>query len=214
VKRKLLFEDADVRIQGTVELETGRSTIYEFELLAESYRETANRAVEALASDEAFLNRGYGSIAFRAWPIIFLYRQALELTLKAIIIAGAPMIEYHGGEIDMRIVYSEHNFEKLRPMVEQVMEQMRFGWNFDVAGLRSLQDFRKLLAEFDDFDPTSTVCRYPVNGAGKPSMDNARCFNLFKFAAAIDTVLEAIAIAPNTIDTTVDQYFSYAHEMT
>lgn len=212
MRKKLLFEETDIRIHGAVSLETGRCTVYEFELLAESYRETANRSVEALAKDDVFLSRGYGSIAFRVFPIIFLYRQSLELTVKAIILAGAPLVEYHGDPVDLRLVYREHNFEKLRPIVEKVMEALGFDWDFRIAGLRSLRDFRRLLAEFDEFDPTSTVCRYPVDGVGNPSMDDTRCFNLFKFAAAMDSILEALEIVPGAAKTTVDQYFSYLYE--
>jgi hypothetical protein len=210
---KILFGETDIRIRGAVSLETGRDATYEFELLAESYHQTANVAVEALAKDERFESMGWGSVSFRAFPVVFLYRQALELLIKGIIVAGAPMVELDGGDVDMSVVYSEHNFEKLRPMVEKVMEAMGFGWDFDVPALRSLKDFRRLLSEFDQFDPTSTVCRYPVDGGGNPSMEDTRCFNLFRFAETMDSILEALAIAPGAISATVDQYLSHLQEM-
>lgn len=212
MRRKLLFERTDVRIQGTVSLETGRDTIYEFELLSDSYRETANRAVEALATDAAFLNRGYGSASFRAFPVIFLYRQALELILKAIIVAGAPAIECERRDIDVGTEYKHHSFERLRPLVELILETTGFGWNFGVPHLRSLEEFRKVLAEFDEFDPTSTLCRYPVDGAGNASFDEARCFNLFTFADTMDSILEALSVAPGAISASVEQYLSYIAE--
>jgi hypothetical protein len=126
--------------------------------------------------------------------------------VKGIIVAGAPLTEFLGEPIDMRIVYKEHNFEKLRPLVEKVMEATGFVWDFGVSGLRSVQDFRRLLAEFDEFDPNSTICRYPVDGIGNPSMKSVRRFDLFGFAEMMDAMLEALSVAPGAIGLTVDQY--------
>lgn len=207
-KTRLLFEETDIRLLGAVSLETGRDAAFEFELLAESYHLTANAAVEALAANDSFQRAGWGSIAFRAFPVIFLYRQALELTVKAIIISGAPLAEYHGDKIDRGVLYREHNFEKLRPFAETVMKSVGFGWDFGVPRLASLSDFRRLLAEFDQFDPSSTTCRYPVDGSGKPSFGGTRTFNLYKFAETMDSILEALAVAPGAISSTIDEYFS------
>jgi len=81
-----------------------------------------------------------------------------------------------------------------------------------VPHLRSLEEFRKVLAEFDGFDPTSTLCRYPVDGAGNPSIDEARCFNLFTFADTMDSILEALSVAPGAISASVEQYLSHIAE--
>src|SRR4051794_23381607 len=101
MKEKILFAETNIRMRGAVSLETGRDAAFEFELLAESYRDTANVAVQALADDDAFARAGWGSIAFRAFPVIFLYRQALELLVKSIIVAGTPLLEFHGDSIDI-----------------------------------------------------------------------------------------------------------------
>jgi hypothetical protein len=69
-----------------------------------------------------------------------------------------------------------------------------------------------LLAEFDEFDPTSAVSRYPVDTAGKPTMAKARCVNLFDFAMTIDAVLGILDHAPGTIHALVEDYPSYAAE--
>ena len=143
---------------------------------------------------------------------IFLYRQALELILKAIIVAGAPAIDDEHGDSARSAVYKQHNFEKLRPWVEAVMEVMGLSYDFGVPHLRSREEFRKILADFDQFDPTSTVCRYPVDAGGNPSIDGVRCFNLFTFSKTLDGILEALSVAPGVISAAVEQYSTYLVE--
>src|ERR1044071_2561543 len=192
VKKRRLFENDDHSAGGGIYLQTGRMPPpFEFELLSDAYRETAAVAVQALAHDEMFIRAGAGSTAFRALSVIFLYRQALELILKSIILTGARVLDAE--EAALQIALKEHNFEKLRPLIEQVLSATGLGCNFGVAGLRSLADFRRLLAEFDAFDPNSTVCRYPVDNSGNPAIEVERTFNLFNFAEAIDEKLEALS---------------------
>jgi len=73
-----------------------------------------------------------------------------------------------------------------------------------IAGLYCLADFRRLLSEFDAFDPNSTVCRYPVDGAGNPAIEPERTFNLFNFAEALDQKLEALSVAPGAVAAMLD----------
>src|SRR5438045_3502838 len=107
MKRKTLFKDTDIRIAGSVSLQNGWIAAVEFGMLAESYREAAQAAVNALADDGVFTHSISTAQGFRAYPAIFLYRQALELTLKGILVAGSDLVEYEGGAIDLVALY--HN---------------------------------------------------------------------------------------------------------
>jgi hypothetical protein len=202
VKSRRLFDNDDHPAGGNIYLQTGRMPAFEFELLSDAYRETAAVAVQALARDENFIRARAGSTAFRALPVIFLYRQALELLLKSIILTGACLLDSH--DTAQQVVLKEHNFEKLRPLIEQVIEGSGLGWNFGVTGLHCLADFRRLLSEFDAFDPNSTVCRYPVDGAGNPAIEPERTFNLFNFAEALDQKLAALSVAPGAVAAVLD----------
>lgn len=212
MKKKTLFKDTDIRIAGSVSLQNGWITAAEFGMLAESYREAAQAVVNTLADDEVFTHSISLRQGIRAYPVFFLYRQALELTVKGIIVAGMELVEFQGESIDMEALYRNHNFEKMRPDLERVMEAMGWGWNLGIPGFTTVGDFRRLLAEFDEFDPTSAVSRYPVDTTGKPTMAEARCVNLFDFAMTIDAVLEVLDHAPGTIHGLVEDYLSYAAE--
>jgi hypothetical protein len=211
MKEKTLFKDSDIRIGGSVTLKNGWDAAIEFGILAEAYRESAQATVSALAADDVFSRLISAHQSFRAYPVFFLYRQALELTLKGIILAGADLIALEG-EVDQAALYRNHNFERLRPDVEKVFEAIGWGWNFGIPGFQNIKDFRRLLSEFDEFDGTSTVCRYPVNGDGTPSIENGRCVNLFDFAETIDAVLEAMSHVPDTVQTLAEEYMSNLSE--
>lgn len=202
VNKRRLFENADHPAGGGIYLQTGRMPPFEFELLSDAYRETAAVAVQALARDDRFIRARAGSTAFRALPVIFLYRQALELLLKSIILTGSCVLDSE--EVVQDVVLKEHNFERLRPFIEQVIDATGLGWNFGVAGLHSVGDFRRLLSEFDAFDPNSAVSRYPVDGAGNPAIEVERAFNLFNFAEALDEKLEALSVTPGAVAAVLD----------
>jgi hypothetical protein len=210
--KKMLFKDTDIRLAGSISLRNGWIAAVEFGMMAEAYREAAQAAVNALSEDEIFTHSSSTAQGFRAYPVIFLYRQALELTLKGIIVAGSDLVEYEGGEINLVALYHNHNFEKMRPDVERVFEAMGWDWNLGIPDFTTVGDFRKTLAEFDEFDGTSAVCRYPVNTDGTPSMEKERCINLFEFALTIDALLEVLEHAPGTIHALAEDYLSYAAE--
>ncbi|HEX7151291.1 MAG TPA: hypothetical protein VF618_07365 [Thermoanaerobaculia bacterium] len=212
MSRKTLFKDTDIRIAGSVALQNGWIAAVEFGMMAEAYREAAQAAVNALSEDEVFTHSISTAQGFRAYPVIFLYRQALELTLKGIIVAGSELMAYQGSEIDLVTLYHNHNFEKMRADVERVFEAMGWDWNLGIAGFTTINDFRRVLAEFDEFDGTSAVCRYPVNTDGSPSMKQERCINLFDFAMTIDALLEVLEHTPGTIHALAEDYLNYAAE--
>lgn len=212
MKIRTLFKDTDVRIAGSVALQNGWDAAVEFGMLADSYREAAQAVVNTLSADGVFPQSISTGNSFRAYPAFFLYRQALELTLKGIIVAGSELMEYEGRPVDMKALYQSHNFEKMRLDVERVFEATGWGWNFDIIGLRSVEDFRRLLAEFDEFDGSSSACRYPVDSAGKPSFAEQRSVNLYDFAETIDALLEVLGHTPTTIGGLVDEYLSYCAE--
>lgn len=204
VKRKTVFKDADMRDVGSVTLQNGWDAAYEFGLLSRCYHEAACAAVEALSKNEYFMQSMSTNASFRAFPVIFLYRQALELALKGVIVAGEDMLVVHGVPLDLREVYSSHSFGKLRPYVEAVFKAIGYGFDFGIKGYKSVEGFRKLLSEFDEFDATSTACRYPVDRAGNPSLQNWRCINIFDFAKEMDAILTILTDVPGIVKNDVD----------
>lgn len=92
------------------------------------------------------------------YPIVFLYRQHLELALKSIrrqaqLLLDLPSSDGPGHKLDRL-------WRECRPLLEQL---------FDDEPV-SLQAFEDRIAEFSELDPTSTAFRYPVGLDGRPSV--------------------------------------------
>jgi len=112
-------------------------------------------------------------------------------------VAGMDLVEFQGESIDMEALYRNHNFEKMRATGARYrsdglgLEPRHSGLHHDLATSDGW------LAEFDEFDPTSAVTRYPVDTTGKPTMAEARCVNLFDFAMTIAPFLKSGPCARN-----------------
>src|SRR5882724_6891681 len=111
-KRKLFIDDG--RTHGTVILNWHGTPEKEFTYVAEAFRVTAQEAVSKLKRSRRLGSNGSPIEDFRAYPIIFLYRHALELYMKAILLVGSDMLAINGeAEIDRQRILSTHNLEGL-----------------------------------------------------------------------------------------------------
>lgn len=109
MKRKLFDKG---RSHGRVILNYDGSPEGELTLFAEAFHLTAKEACTTLRQNPHF---GLDHIDFRAYPIVFLYRHALELYMKALILEGAPMLEIRGtGSIDRDRLLKTHSLDHLK----------------------------------------------------------------------------------------------------
>ena len=81
-----------------------------------AYREAADNLVEAFRS-----RRGYSDAD--ACPIVFLYRQAVELYVKAIVLWGSGLVRLQSGEeLNADKLLTTHEFSKLLPAMRRVFK--------------------------------------------------------------------------------------------
>ena len=120
----------------------------------EGYRTAADRLVEVTAADRTLLDAVI-------YPIVFLYRQYLELSLKAMI-----------RDLDVLL---EHN--RRPPTVHglpPLFDRFRSGFSEFCRNLgESMPDVSRIASvinEFHDADPSSVVFRYPEDKDGQPSL--------------------------------------------
>jgi len=90
------------------------------------------------------------------YPILFLYRHALEINLKYI-------INFYGRHVEVEPVWDTHDFEKLWPSFLQVLD--RFGTDDPD---RADQYVGAIIAQFGKVDPRSFSYRYPCDRTGTP----------------------------------------------
>ncbi len=105
-----------------------------------------------------------------AIPIVYLYRHALELYLKGIILAGNHLMEQAGKGLTATQIqkllnrsHGGHGLLHLVPFVQKVCQFV--GWvdiPEDYAPIKTFDDIRALVADIDKVDPGSFTFRYPT----------------------------------------------------
>lgn len=178
---------------GMVVLNWQESAKDEIRFVAAAYHQVAREAIAALRGNSCFGTDGIPIEDFRAYPIVFLYRHALELHMKAVILAGAPMLMVRSMKpTDERRILSTHRLEDLLPEVEQVFTAYEWKWDFGNSYCRSVEDFRTMINEIHTIDVGSYAFRYPIKKDGTASLPSHFRFDLFEFCGVLDKILPAL----------------------
>jgi hypothetical protein len=156
----------------------------EFHMYALAFKEAARSLARRKRID--------GFFDFHAFPILFLYRQALELYFKAILLGdGAEILRNAGKPCPTRteILGANHSLEKLLPNIRLVFQTV--GWENDwkIKGLNGFDDFEKIVQEFSKFDPLSQASRYPIKKDGTAWIPGHFTFNLKEASRTLNKVL-------------------------
>jgi hypothetical protein len=192
MKKKSLFVDKG-RPHGTVVLNWHGSPEREFRFFAEAFRLVAQEAVAALRNNPRFGLCGSPLDDFRTYPVVFLYRHALELYMKAVILVGSPMLGVKGQpEVHRQQLKTTHSLDVLRQDLERVFEAYEWEWDLGTPHFRSLEDFRKTIAELEAVDAGSYAFRYPLDTKGGASLPPHFRFNLFEFCEVLDSLFPAL----------------------
>jgi hypothetical protein len=117
---------------------------------------------------------------YLVYPIVFGYRQALEVALKHLLSKGSQFI-------DGKVKVTGHSLLRLwaqcRPMLEKVWPD---------GGSEELDAVEGVLKQFEAKDPGSTVFRYPLTLEGAPSLPNAEQINIVNFAEVAERAFALI----------------------
>lgn len=121
------------------------------------------------------------------YPVVFVYRQYLELRLKELTIASGRLLD------EPWEVPKEHNLMRLWAVLRPRMEEV---WPDDWCR-EEMDTVEEKLREFCSFDPGSQGFRYPVDKVRKPSLAGLRYINvrhLKDMMAGISRVIEGASL--------------------
>lgn len=134
---------------------------------ADGYKEAADIVVERI-------KEGYGHQDFLVYPIMFLYRQYLELTIKCLIRKAWSLLNENEAD-DL----GSHDIRRYWRMCRVLLERVAPGDSVEELG-----HIGRLIDEFGEYDPTSFSFRYPVTKPDKktnertPTLQNLESINL------------------------------------
>src|SRR4030095_3076763 len=131
---------------------------------------------------------------YEGYPILFLYRHALELYLKDIVYRGAQLLGLISDEKpNTEKLLTNHKLIRLLPTIEAIFRAVEWKWDFEVSGLKSFDDFADLIREIEKIDPQSYRFRYPVNTTGEAALSKHFVVNVVNFGKKMDSVLDLLS---------------------
>lgn len=168
----------------------------EIHLYAQSLQKAAKSLVEELKP-----KRSPGT-AWDVCPIIWLYRQALELHLKALVGEGSNFLE---SKTDPISLYRTHSLRWLTQIACQVIK--RVGWESDFVceGISNLTEFSSLVNEIDSLDPVSCAVHLARGSNHGSAAQTFEEIDAVQFAKKLDALLELLDVTADALAETWDQ---------
>jgi len=140
---------------------------------ARSFRMAANKLAGALEVASGPFSQ------FDACPVVFLYRHAFELNLKALVLgAGGNFLPTKPDPIS---VSKSLSLSWLQQFVCQIVTALKWEGSFKCDGIENLADFKAVIEDIDSVDPGPHSFRYPEVP-----------FNIREFATKVDALLELL----------------------
>ena len=155
----------------------------EFGHYAGAFHDAGKLLVNQLAE-----SKGYRDL--QACPIVFLYRHALELYMKQIIITGNSLLRLSRKKPVLEVKDIGHDqLSKLVPVIKTIFDAVDWEWELDIEGISSEEEFQKFLEDFEKIDPNSISFRYPTSKNGKATLPKHFVFDVIDFSKKLDPIL-------------------------
>lgn len=142
---------------------------------ADGYKKAADALVEHIKNNRH-------EIDFLVFPVVFLYRQYIELRLKDLIINGSELLDI------FTKLPTHHKIGKLwqrcKPLLKKIYKDSPF---------KDLNEIENYIEQFAETDPLATAFRYPTDKEGNPSLPHLSHINLrhlFDIIQKISTLLD------------------------
>jgi hypothetical protein len=123
-------------------------------------------------------------------PVVFMYRHAVELHLKAIVLGDAG--NFLATRPDALSVHKTHSVSWLAQFVCQILTAVKWEIDFNCDGIENLADFKAVIEEVNAVDAGSYVFRLLVRAEGQDSVPGRGTPTIRDFARRMDALLELL----------------------
>ncbi|HKS73011.1 MAG TPA: hypothetical protein VJQ82_07420 [Terriglobales bacterium] len=124
------------------------------------YKEGGDRLVAQIVDEQRHQD-------LLVYPIVFLYRQYLELAIKGLIRQSQRLLD------EPVQIPQNHQIDQLWDQCSKLLQQVSPG-----DSVEEQKHIGRLIREFRTVDPWATAFRYPVDKKGTPSLLGLRHINL------------------------------------
>ncbi|GAB6904200.1 conserved hypothetical protein [Desulfosarcina cetonica] len=132
------------------------------------------------------------------YPIIFLYRQYIELRLKEIIQEGRNFLGDEGSYPKHHRLH--HLWDTVKSIIMRIYNLSDEPNEFDLIG--------KLVSDFKKFDPDSSSFRYPAGRRGNKPLKEISYINIRQFV----DVINEISIFLEGVSSEISVFIDHNHE--
>ncbi len=168
----------------------------EIHLYARSLQKAAKSLVQTLEPEQS------PGTAWDVCPIIWLYRQALELHLKALVGEGSNFLK---SKTDPISLYRTHSLRWLAQIVCQVIKVVGWESDFVCEGVSSLTEFSALVNEIESLDAVSCAVHFASGRDHGSAEQTFQKISAVQFARKLDALLELLDVTADALAATWDQ---------
>ena len=164
------------------------------------YARSYHKAAKALAGS---LQTGTGPFnECDVSPVVFIYRHALELQLKALVLGEGG--NFLATKPDALSIYRTHSVSWLAQFACQIIAALKWENDFKCDGIDTLADFKVVVEELNSVDPGSYVFRLPVSAEGQDASSGRDKPTFGEFAGRMDALLELLDSTADALAATWD----------
>jgi hypothetical protein len=143
--------------------------------------------------------------AWDACPVVLLYRQAVELHLKALVGEGSNFLKER---TDPLTLYKTHALRWLAQIVCQIIKAVRWESEFKCEAVTNLADFSALVSELEALDPVSCAVHSSSRRSDGWVPHQLQPPNVVRFAKKLDGLLNLLDATTDALAATGDQQVS------
>ena len=153
-------------------------------LYARSFHTAAKKLAGALELDSGPFTDSDAS------PTVFMYRHAVELHLKALVLGEGG--NFLNSKPDALSVHKTHSVSWLAQFVCQIITAVKCEKEFRCEGIENLADFKAVVEKLNVVDPGSYIFRLPVSAEGQDSVPDQVKLTIREFGRKMDALLELL----------------------
>jgi hypothetical protein len=157
----------------------------EVNLYAKALRKAARALLDRSQVEES------GRQDWDVCPVILIYRQALELSLKCMVAEGSKFLKVRTDPITLS---QTHSLRWLAQIVCQVIKTVGWQKQFQCDGVRTLADFSVFVNDVEALDPVTRIIRSTKTDGPDSITKFYRGFDVVVFARKMDALLDLLDV--------------------